>query len=424
MRAVALFLVLLATYAGTLALRAVPGERYAGAEAHRLMTAASITGDGDIDLRDEYAAREWEAWDGAPLRPTAGLTEGRLVEPQGLGLPLLIAPAYAVAGALGVELFCAALLALAFTLAGALGRRLVPEPWATRGALAVGLSPPALAASTTIGPAAAGAAVLTGAVLLVLMIRERPAMRPAFCCASLLAMTAWLDVHLALPGAVIALALSRWLRRRQRGLAGFVALEVVLISAVVYITVNDRVFGGLTPASARLSGGSPTGASDLGDWLSRLPRVVGALIDRDAGALRWAPVLALALVAVWMLWRSYRDRLAAAIPDQVDVQVTGSLLALVGGAGLLSAVFARPSLGGPWLVPPDVLAVLPCGAALVALAWRRHPRAATALVAVTLAGSVWLLVGARLDDGTGVAPPDGALPWGGVERVLPPLDTG
>jgi hypothetical protein len=44
------------------------------------------------------------------------------------------------------------------------------------------------------------------------------------------------------------------------------------------------------------------------------------------------------------------------------------------------------------------------------------------LAAVTLAGSVWLLAGARLDDGAGVAPPQGALPWGGVERVLPSFD--
>jgi hypothetical protein len=41
------------------------------------------------------------------------------------------------------------------------------------------------------------------------------------------------------------------------------------------------------------------------------------------------------------------------------------------------------------------------------------------LAAVTLAGSGWLLVGARLDDNAGLAPPRGALPWGGVERVLP-----
>jgi hypothetical protein len=421
-RGLAIFVVLLAAYAATLGLRAAPGERYAPAEAHRLMTATSIAEDGDIDLRDEYADRAWTQWDGAPLRPTAGLTEGRLVEPQGIGFPLLVAPAYAIGGATAVELECALLMALAFTLAAALARRIVPEPWATRSALAVGLSPPVLVASTTVAPTAAGAAVLTAATLLVLAIREQPRLLWVFCCASLLALTAWLDVHLALPGAVIAFALWRWLRRRSRGLAGFVALEVVLTSAVVYITINDRLFGGLTPASGRLSGGSPTGASDTGDQLARVPRLLGAFVDSSAGALRWAPVLALVFAAAWLLWRSHRDRLATAIPDQVDVEVTGGLLALIGAAGVAGAAFARPSLHGPWLVSPDIVVVLPCAAALAALALRRYARLGGVLAAVTLAGSLWLLAGARLDEDAGVAPPRGALPWGGVERVLPVVD--
>ncbi len=421
-RGLAVFVVLLTAYAATVGLRASPGQRYAPAEAHRLMTAASIARSGDIDLRDQYAGRAWEAWDGAPLEPTAGLTEGRLVEPQGVGFPLLVAPAYAVGGATAVELQCALLLALAFSLAAALARRLGPEPWATAGVLAVGLSPPALAASTTIAPTAAGAAVLTGAALLALRVRERPSMRSTILCAMLLALTAWLDVHLALPGAVVGIALWRWLRRRNRALAAFVALEVVLTSAVVYVTVNDRVFGGLTPASARLSGGSPTGAADVADQLERLPRLLGALVDRDAGALRWAPVVALALLGGRLLWRSRRDRLATLIDDQADIEVTGGLLALIAVAGIAGAVFARPSLHGPWLVSPDLVVVLPCAAALGALALRRYARLGGVLAAVTIAGSVWLLAGARLDEEAGVAPPQGAIPWGGSERVLPRLD--
>lgn len=419
MRRPVLFLVLLAAYAATLGLDATPGERYAPAEAHRLLTAASISEDGDLDLRDQYAQRTWRRWDGATLRPTAGLTEGRLVEPQGIGFPLLIAPAYALGGPTLVELQNALLLALAFTIAAGLARRLVPEPWATRSTLIAGLSPPALAASTTIAPVAAGAVLITGAALLALRIREQPRLRWTFWCASLIALTAWVDVHLALPGAVLAIALWRWLRRRNRALAGFVALEVVLTSAVVFITINDRVFGGLTPVSSRLSGGSPTGADSLSEQLERLPRLAGAFVDQDAGALVWAPVLALAFGGLWLLWHSRREKLAAAISDQVDVEVSGGLLALVAAAGVVTAAFARPSLHGPWLIPPDVLVVVPCAAALGALGLRRYPRVGGALALLTLAGSIWLLAGARLDDGAGLAPPQGPLPWGGVERVLP-----
>lgn len=420
-RPLAIFLLLLAAYTVTLGLRAAPGERYSGPEAHRLLTAASISEDGDLDLRDQYARRTWERWDGPALRPTAGLTEGRLVEAQGIGFPLLIAPVYALGGPTLVELQCALLMALAFTLAAALAARLVPEPWATRSALVVGLSPPVLAASTTIGPVSAGAAILAGSTLLALRVRERPRLRWSFWCAALIATTAWIDVHLALPGAVVAIAVARWLRRRGRGFGGFVAMEVVLTSAVVYITVNDRLFGGLTPVSARLADGSATGASGLGEHLARIPRVLGALVDRDAGALVWAPVLGLAVVALGLLARSRRERLAVAIPGQIDVEVSATLLALIGAAGVVSAAVARPSLDGAWLVSPDVVAVLPCAVALVALGLRRHQRVGALLAALTLAGSVWLLVAARVDDTAGTAPPQGPLPWGGVERVLPDL---
>ena len=81
------------------------------------------------------------------------MVDGRLMEPHGVGYALLIAPAYAIGGARAVQGQMLALLALAFVLAAVLARRMVPEPWATVGVAVVGLSPPALAASTTITPA-------------------------------------------------------------------------------------------------------------------------------------------------------------------------------------------------------------------------------------------------------------------------------
>ncbi len=417
-----LFVILLAAYAATLGLHATPGQRYTSAEGHRLLSTASIVDDRDLNLRNQYTARAWRAWDGQPLTPTARVTAGRLVEAQGIGYPLLMAPAYAIGGATAVELQNAVLLALAFTLAVALARRLVPEPWATRGTLAVGLSPPALVASTTVAPVAAGALVLTGAALLALDLRAHPRVRGALACGTLLATTAWLDVHLALPGAVIGLAVWRWLRRRHQALAAFVALEAVLTSAVLYLTINERLYGGLTPATPRLAGGPPAGAQDVGDQLGRLLRLPGALLDQDAGALRWAPVLALAAVTLWSLTRSRRERLSAAITDQGDGEIGAATLTAIVAAAVISAAFARPSLSTGTLVPADLAAVLPLLAALVAFALRRSPRAAGLLVAVTLTGSVWLMAGARLDAGAGVAPPRGPLPWGGVERVLPGPD--
>lgn len=411
---------LFAAYAATLGLDASPGARFTPAEAHTLLTAESLVSDRDLDLRDEYRTRAWRDWYSGELRPTAGLTSGRLIEPQGLGFPLLIAPAYALAGPTGVELWLAALAALGFVAAGGLARRLVPEPWATRAVLVAGLSPPALAASTTVRPGMLAAAIAAGGALFALRVREAPHVRSTAACAGLVALLPWLGPKYLLAAGVLTLSLYRWLRRRQRGFAGFVALELILTSAVVYITLNERLYAGLSPYSARLSGeGPPTGADEAAEYVDRLPRLLGVWIDEDVGLLRWVPFAALAGVALWLLWRSRRERLAVAVTDQVEVEAAAALMALLAATAVGVAAIGAPALHGDWLVQPELLVALPPGAALAAWGLRHAPRAGAALAALTLVASAWLLLGARLDDRAGLAPPQGSLPWGGGQDVLP-----
>jgi hypothetical protein len=409
-----LWLALLAAYATSLGLAGdgTSGARYSAPEAHRLLSASSIAEDGSLDLTDEYRERSWGAWYPGELRPTAREVGGRIAEPHGLGLPLLLAPAYALGGPLLAELLCAACMALAVVLSVRLARRVVPDPWATAGTLVVGLSPPVLAAATTVGPAGPGAALLAGGLLLALMVRDQPRVRWTLGCALCVAVLPWLGVSLLAPAAVVAAVLARWLRRRQRGLAGFVALEVVLTSAVVFITVNDRVFGGPLPSAARAAGGPATGADGVMDFVERLPRLAGVLVDRDVGVLRWAPVAALALVALGLLARSRRARLGRIAPGQVETEAAALALATVGGAAVLTAGLVLPELHGPWLVHHSVAAALPLAGGLVGWSLRHLPRAGGALAAITLAGSAWLVVGSRLS---------GSLPWGGLEAVLPRL---
>jgi len=392
-RALPLWLVLMAAYALTLAADSAPGLRFSAPEAHRLLVAESIVSDGDVDLRDEYATRAWRDWYHGPLRPAAAATDGRLVEPVGLGFALLLAPAYAIAGPTGVQLVLAAIAALAFCLAAALGRALVPDPWPTRAALVTGLSPPALAGATAISPELTGAAVLAGACVLALRVRQAPETAPAFWTAALVAVLPWLAAKLLAPAAVVAAATTRWLRRRRRGLTGFIALEVALTSAVLYVTVNDRLFGGLTPHD--VARGGATGASGLGGHLARWPRLARAFLDPHHGLLVWAPFLLLALLALWLLWRSRHDRLAIAVADQVDVEVAAAFLATVAASIVLVAVFAAPGLDGSgrgWWHARQLVPALPPLAALSAWGWRFAPRVGTALAALTVAMGVAVVV--------------------------------
>jgi hypothetical protein len=385
--------VLLGVYALTLPLHAAPGSTLAPAEAHRLLVAESLVSDGDVDLRDEYATHAWRRWYRGPLRPTAPLTGGRRVEPVGLGFAVLIAPAYAAGGPTAVRLELAALAALAFCLAAALARSLVPEPWATRAALVAGLSPPALGAATTVSPEGAGAAVLAGAALLALRVRREPQLSRTAAGAALVATLPWLAAKLVAPGVVVAAALARWLRRRQRGLTGFIALEVALMSAVLYLTVDDRLFGALTPN--HVAPGGPTGAHGLEDYLARVPRLLGVWLDPHDGVLIWAPFLALAFGALVLLWRSRRERLAVTVEAQGDVEVSAAFLALVVLAGALVAAFLAPGLGGvghPSGHARQLVPVLPELAALAAWGLRFAPRLGALLALATLAESVALLL--------------------------------
>ena len=410
-RAAVMWLVLFAAYAAGVGLHASPGEDLSAPEAHVLLLTRSIVDEGDLDLSDEYGAAAWRPFYGGTLVPLTGPRDRGQLEPIAAGFPLLIAPAYALGGRVAVELWLAALAALGYVAAAAIARRLVPEPWATRGVLAVGLSPPAVVAATTIAPDAVAASALAGAAALALAARERPLARLTAWAGLLLATLPWLGVRFVAPGLVVLVGVFRWPRRRQRGLAGLVGVEIALFSAVLFVSIDDRLYGGLTPYAVLPAGESPTGAHGLAAHLERWPRLLWLWVGAPEGLLLWAPVCALALVAVWLLVRSRRERLARVLGEQADVEVTAGFLIAVCAAAVLVATFLSPTIAGPWFGGRQLVVVLPLVGALVSWGWRRFPRTGAALAALTLAATLWVLVAARVDHSAGVAPPRGALPW-------------
>ena len=379
------------------------------------MTVESITSDADVDLRDEYRSRVYEQWTTTELLPEAGLTNGRLHEPPGVGLPLLIAPAYAAAGTTGAQLMIAVLLALGFVAAAALARRLVPDPWATGAALVAGLSAPVLAWSTAVTPDPVATAAVAGAALFTLRVRDDPHLGRATVAAVLIGLLPWLSIKFVPVAILCAVALARWLRRRRRGLTGIVALEIVLMPTVALITVNERLYGGLTPYAA--VPGEPTGASTGLDYLERFPRIVTVLLDPQIGVLVWAPFGVLAFLGLELLARSLREQLSIALPTVIDVEVTAGFLAALCGVTLLVATFLVPIIEGPFFPVRDLLPAVPAGAALCAWGLRRAPRIGGALAALTVGAGAWLVIGGHAGHAT-LAPPDGPLPWGGAEVLV------
>src|SRR4051812_12095183 len=422
-RAAALWLVFFAVYAGTVDMRAFDGSSYAGDEPHYLLTAKSIVDDGNLDLTGEYRSRAYASFYPRTLDPHGLLTEGQLNEPHGLGFPLLIAPAYAVGGAVGVEVLLAALAALAMLLAYRLAVRVVPDPWALGATVAVGLSPPLVAWSTAVYPELPAAAALCGAALLALRVTARPTRRSAYGCFALIALLPWLEPKLLVPGAVIALYAFRSLRRARRPVLAITAVEVVGFSIALYVGLNNALFGGPTPYSAASGDASGLDAAFPIGYLERAYRLVALLIDREYGLLRWAPVLAPAFVGAVVLWRERRSGLARAIPGLRGEETAALLCGAAALAQVFVAVFLSPTMFGFWHPGRYLIPVLPLCVPLVALGLRRAPRVGTLLALIGVVASVWMYVDVRSGGGGLVAGLPNA-PWGPLDRVFPLFQQG
>src|ERR687895_27388 len=179
-RTLALWLLLFGVYASTVGLDAFGDSDYGGDEPHYLLAAESLLDDRNVDVNDEYAERAYQDFYPYDLDKHGKETEGRLNEPHGIGFPLFILPAYAAGGAEGVELFLAAIAALAVALAYRLALRVVPDPWALGAATVTGLSPPFVAYGSAVYPELTAGAALAGAALLALRLDERPGWRGGF----------------------------------------------------------------------------------------------------------------------------------------------------------------------------------------------------------------------------------------------------
>jgi hypothetical protein len=422
-RAALLWLVVFGLYASTTGLHAFDSSRYGGDEPHYLLTAKSLADDGNPDLTDEYRRGAYDSFYPHPLDPHGTLTERRLNEPHGVGFPLLIAPAWALGGETAVELWIAALAALAVALAYLLAVRAVPDPWALGATLAVAASPPMLAYSTAVYPELAAGAALAGATLLALRLDEHPTRPTAVGCFALLGSLPWLGPRFIPAGLVVGAVAFRALRRARRPWVTLVSLEVVAFSIATYISVSDAFYGGPTPHSAGIGDEAGTGAHSAGDYLDRAYRLAALLVDREFGLLRWAPVFALAMLGAWLALRERRGRLARAIPALRREEQTVLACTLAAGAQVLMAAFLAPTMFGFWFPGRQLVAVLPLAVPLVAVGLRRLPRTGAALTALTLVCSAWLYADLRFGDGTWVDNRPDAL-WGPLERVWPLFEPG
>lgn len=418
LRALALALFLFGIYASTLGLDAFRDSNYGDDEPHYLLAAESLVADGDLDVLDDVA--EWNYEDiiyPYPVDSSGDPSGGSLNQPYGAGLPALIAPAQALGGPVAVELFIAALTALAVALAYLIALRVTPDPWAAGAALAIGLSPQFIAYGASVYAGLPAATALTGAVLLALRLDERPTPAAAFGCAALLATLPWLGLKFVPAGVLVAVFALRTLRRHGRRLLALGATELVTLSTIAYVVVSRSLYEGTVAYATGFEGGGAAGGS-AADYLERSYRLAGLLIDREFGLLRWSPMFALALIGGWLIYRTRGSGLAHALPAHRRAQTTGALCGVVLAAQLVVATFLAPNALGLWFPGRHLLAALPLAIPLAAWGLRRLPRLGIALGALGIAASIWIYIAVRFGDAALAAGRPDA-PWGPLDVVFP-----
>ncbi|EFO80664.1 hypothetical protein OSCT_1494 [Oscillochloris trichoides DG-6] len=244
-----------------------------GDEPHYLLTSDSLLRDGDVLVVNNHQI-DTPVLRAMPPGSRFGDDTHSLngYSIHGLGLSVLLLPAYALGGVLGAKIGMLVLLGLLPFCVYAYAQTQLPgTPWPLLIALLVGLSPPFLLGSTQIYPD-----LLAGLIMFTLLWSALP-LAPF-----LLALLPWLHLKFGMPAAILAL----WrLWRRDPW-----SLVLLFISVVGVAVFNTHAFG------------SPFGPYQAGDAAQDVRGVVmvalGLHLDRMQGLFMQVPLFLVGVVGL------------------------------------------------------------------------------------------------------------------------------
>ncbi len=310
----AVFLITLAVYAALVPWMVRVWPR-TGDEPHYLLAAHSLAFDGDLDLANNYARRDYLSFYGdSNLTPhTRPGPNGQAVLTHNLGLSILIAPAYRLGGLAGVEYFLAALGALLAANVYLLGYE-ITQHWlaAAVGWIAVSFTPPILWYVFLVYPEmVAGLCIIvvlrhlfhprSPAPLLPVtplprhLVTLRHSSREAVISAFAMAFLPWLSSrYLPIFSLLVLGAVLRAWKDRSRGRLRFAVALGGLAGLGAYLLFSQWLYGSASPAA---SYAGPAALTFEGPFpFVRFARgLVGWLVDNQRGLLITAPIYAAAL---------------------------------------------------------------------------------------------------------------------------------
>jgi hypothetical protein len=355
----------------------------AGDEPHYLVIAQSLWRDGDLAIENNHTRGDYREYYPNDLEPhylTRG-ADGEIYSIHPIGIAVLLAPVYALAGYAGVVVALVGMAALALALAWRWTvRALNATGAATFGWAAIALTAPFLLNTFTVYPEIAAALAVMIAFTATLP-SGHTAPSPARWLAAGVAIAAlpWLSTKYApMSAALLLVLLARAWKPLSRHLIVVVAIYVGSLAAwfaFFYAYWGSPLpmapYGSLTQTSPRnlLSGGP------------------GLLFDQEYGVLALAPVYVLAATGLYRMWRTGGALRRQALEISV---VFAALLATVGAFGIWWGGTAAP--GRP-LASGLPLLLLPVAAAFRAAPMGSASRAAQhLLLAISVGMAITLVV--------------------------------
>ena len=286
-----------------------------GDEPHYLVVTQSLVQDGDLRIDDNHARGDYRSFYAGRLEPdriVPPARDGAIYSIHPVGTSLLVAPAFArwgYAGAAGTILLVAAIVGL--VLWRALMRLTKAAGAAAFGWLAVVSSAPFVLHGFAIGPEVPASL----AVLTAVWWRDRPDTPPdAFFRGVAIAVLPWLGLkYVPMTAALALLVVARAPRDVRRLIV--LALPVAVSVAGWFLWFNS-LWGSPSPTA-------PYGSAHqvaLGNLAAGVP---GLLFDQEYGILAATPVLAMAALGWWQLWRSGGGARVVAVETALPLLVLG-----------------------------------------------------------------------------------------------------
>jgi hypothetical protein len=278
---------------------------FGGDEPHYLIITHSLLADHDLDIANNHTRRDYRTFFAGELRPDylrRGI-HGEIYSIHAPGLPVMLLPAYAVAGALGAVALIAIVAGFTGLAVYDVARFVGEEHPAVLAWIATCFTVPFVPHAWLIYPELPGAFI--AAVAVRRLWRPPGTIANAFAFGALAATLPWLHTKFALLLAFFVLFETIRLWPPWKHIAAFAG--PIAVSGVAWLYSFYRMYGELNPEAPY---GNYTRMFVL--W-QNIPRgTFGLLFDQKFGLLIYSPVYALAIVGAWLMLRDPRSRLRAA----------------------------------------------------------------------------------------------------------------